>query len=503
MADDTFKRILEYGNTFYALYFSPFSKPSSKVYDTIHLYVDDKLTFFGDAAVKYDIVYVDGAGNEIVVSTIYNSSGKLIGHVGSITGLTDNKKCVSCYSEYTIYEGSKYTLRVYDAREKIIATYGLIAVKATGLIGEAQDKLIIDFKVKCDETDNSGNPVIYKGATPDKSKFHPYVVYNDGTTKTIEISDTNKCYIYGLDEIDTSIAGLKYNLIVKYFYGNQVVSPSVEGTTSEFVSTSFDVTIAERDTLTYYTKFVKVPIFNTGIATWTLNVYGYKYNQNYAPELLDCEITGFNGSTSEWTKEQAVTMTITVPGSSSAQYTETCIMHTNNPAINKNTEYVFTIKDNEDSLFTYGDPGSDILIPVIDWLDNGYNNPGYYIWYGANCGETIEQQKEAFLQHFYWHINPPYDPTKQSEAESPIAFTLRSIDDNLNTILSNPVLIENFQNKLLVTGIETVADKYLGKTLIMEFLGKDSSVSGLADGGKILYGVPVYVRDYSKVQDIE
>ena len=142
------------------------------------------------------------------------------------------------------------------------------------------------------------------------------------------------------------------------------------------------------------------------------------------------------------------------------------------------SEFVrYVISDNENLEPTYGADSSIMRRPII-YYDSEIEQ--YFI------PSSRFENKEAFLEAFYFNANPPFDVRETLSAPVPTHFTIRAID-SLNTMIATPIEIDSY------TKAWNIIDQYYPSALvngnvIVEFLYRISDTDY-----SILYGVPVDV----------
>ena len=122
---DNEERVVSYGNDIYMLYYIEASG---------RLIIDNKLTFFGEHGVKYQLVRVNSDGTTTVINKYATDpSGGGIPITETIdlevSEISGSKKCPNCYTDLTLTEGNQIYLYIYDITDTVVAMISLITKK--------------------------------------------------------------------------------------------------------------------------------------------------------------------------------------------------------------------------------------------------------------------------------------------------------------------------------------------------------------------------------------
>ena len=493
------KRILEYGNSFYALFFAPvqITDNNGNKLQLTRLNVDDKLTFFGDSVTNYVIVKTSATGVESIISQYFDETNTNTGRTCKVAGSTDAKKCVPCYSYDELVAGETYILKAYDAAGNIVSEFKLIGVEASMLSVDIDENPIIDFYVKANQfasIDGLGTNAVflYQGQDVKELTIYPYIKYADGTEESIVI-DGKHGFIYGLEEIKTDIVGSVYNVLIKYAIGSDTLASNVSGYgENRYLSCSFDVHIIDRN-IKEVSKIQIVPEFNINTNVWTLASVTYFTDRNVAPVITPvANATNFVGSDTRFNMTQNITV-------------ESSIVNSDGSKANGVNEYKIEVRDNPDNRidpFLISDSEADDRIfglnrapnnipPQIYYGINPANNmSGYFIPANTYVSPNFNDKVSCFLYNFYDCANPPI-VGEEGSAPRPTHFNIRVVGSS-RLLMTNPVAIEDFENILpLLTTLPDTPDQWVGSTVIVEFWKANEN------NFDILYGVPVRIRRFS------
>ena len=484
------KRVMEYGNMFYALFFAKaiITDYTGAKITLTRLSIDDKLTFYGDHITNYDIVRVTEEGKEIIVSKYYDSMMRPKGTTCAVTGTTDNKKCVPCYSYEEFKPGKQYVLRAFDSAGNLVARIQLVTVAASILTDlYSDDNPITSIGVTSNQIDSQGKIFLYKDQDRNELTIYIRLKYKDGSEVLVGV-DNQFCFLYGKEEINTHIAGAQYPLTVKYFLAKDEASVVNDGVCdNRFITHTFAVTVKEFA----YNELAKIsiiPRYDKNRNFWRLDAVGYYKDRSLAPTLLsNATFEGWNGTYQN--VKQHVTVSVEMPTATGTTetYTQEFYIEVRNPA--QHPDNPFLLADTDDQTHVYGDDtvNEGFIAPRMWYGLYGSNFTGYYIprgYYTQNAFYT--SAKENFLKQFYYAINPP-KADNETNIPVPTHFSVRSSSSATSTLLENPIAIEDFENFMDLR--HTSAEQYANDCLIVEFWKKKAT----EDDYDILFGVPVYV----------
>lgn len=494
------KRILEYGNTFYALFFAPvqITDNNGNKLQLTRLNVDDKLTFFGDSVTNYCIIKSSATGTETIISQYFDETNTNTGRMCKVAGATDSKKCVPCYSFDELEAGETYILRAYDSAGNLVAEFKLIGVEATALSIDIDENPIIDFFVRANQfvsLDNLGNNAIflYQHQNVDELNIWPIIKYADNTEEHVVIDNVHG-FAYGLEEIKTDVVGATYNVLIKYAIGSNVSSPIASGYgDNRFVSCSFDVHILDGN-IKEIAKIQIIPQFDINANKWSLGSATYFRDRKLTPIITESAIIdNFDGSDTGFNKTQDISVKseqINVDGSVTTRTERYKLEVKSNPDQVSNPFLIADYNTVDDRIFGLDKAPNNIPPQMFFGVQPDSGLSGYFFPKNTYVSTNFNNKAECFLYNFYHCANPPMSP-EEDIAPTPTHFNVRTLSNKI--LMTVPVAVEDFENILpLITTLAGVEDQWVGSTLIIEFW-KDLGNNKF----DILYGVPVRVRRYT------
>ena len=307
--------------------------------------------------------------------------------------------------------------------------------------------------------------------------IQPYLLYVDGSRQDVNV-DNQRCFIYGLDDVESSYPGRSQTIIIKYFLNYKETTTVSTSDERRFLTCTKKIVVVDNEN-DYTVKLSCIPIWSSTYNQWQLYWFAYtddrqgvydvtalvKYNENYP----------FDGTSASFGKEQRVVV----------EYDLQSIFQTDDPITGVQTLYLtlwdnqkyerYTFRDSKDDSFIYGVDGSITRRPVIHYDETIEQ---YFI------PTSIFENVDAVIESFYTLARPPYNPSVETVAPTPTHFTVRDAQ-NGRQIIGGPIpLTEYGQCWPTIVGV-TIQP---GQTVLVEFLYQDSDNSYA-----ILYGVPVDV----------
>jgi hypothetical protein len=356
-----------------------------------------------------------------------------------------------------------------------------------------------------------------KGRSVTTLSYTPKLVFEDGTTESVPI-DNVCCFAYGLNDVDSSLAGAEYTLLFKYYPAkNRTVNLTRRHNLSAqgFMYCEKTVKIIEgvRQSIA---KISVIPFWNNTTQSYELKFYPYSIYQNRVSEITTVtDMQGsFDGTEKKFGVKQSLTLQTNVIGENgdTATYTQSVTLKLENYN-NYTTKSPWLIADQS----TYMDAGSTGALngPVYGVNSSPYKRP--VLHYNSSTGMYYVSKDEftsatRFIANFYRNANPPaynadaravyvdqddheqvlmsesWAATDATRAPEPTHFLLRDLANGLEICAPQPITTQNdafaYSNEfaLATTG---AANQYVNSTLLMEFYSGDDNV---------IYGVPVEVR---------
>jgi len=516
LSDD---QVITYGNNIYMVYFRQVPM-NGKIY--WELVVDNKISIFGDKASTFSIyrgnMVTESSGNEAVVSNAYidvdaygnkhliKSNACPMDHiVAPTTDTTGTPTLVNaaiprtCYSEDEIKSGDHLIFAVYDEDNRMIAQIAMIAHDTLGLsILAGQQHPVESFTISANQLDAEDNYCyLYRGQSVDELHFYASVLYSNGDSVASAEIDNTKLFVYGIEDINTSIPGGVYKVTFKYFLDNHEVSLEGKdyrvGDTGRFIVTEKMVKIISP----IATKISKAALMLNydGVNHFRPATVLY-YKDRSQPALCTDEgwlVTPFDST--GYTNAQIVKIKVDeylTDGSDVATpYFKTYQVNLFNPSIVHETNGVFYyFRDEPSTTGTYyGKNTPSVPRPKIYYQQSLGGN--------ATCviPKTLFTTKEVFLSAFYYNACPPKLPKSETddlyELVVPTHFQIRKLDlenNDISVLSPAPIAVENYMDNLsLTSAIGPVGDNNYFNTVIVEFLNYNGT------SYEYLFGVPVDV----------
>lgn len=284
-ADD--ERIVGYGNDIYMLYYIP---------DTKKLIVDNKLTFFGNQGVKYQITKTESNGTVTVLSKYDEDMNPvdtidLEMHGGSESYV---KKCPPCYTNAVLSQGSLVSVRILNSDNLVVAQVQLVVKNASGVLESTKNP--VTGLIVSPNQEQDGDIVLLKGQDPNTLRFTVKVKYDDNsedeivTQKTVtEIQQEGDIYIYGADQMESGSSGAVFSLLFKKYL------PTYDYTTNH-VSCLKKVKVVMPENPYGISKISPIPVWSSTQSKWTVKLLAYYYDINKDPEYISTTLEGYDGA---------------------------------------------------------------------------------------------------------------------------------------------------------------------------------------------------------------
>lgn len=220
-------RVLNYGNDLLMLYFQKTTiTAEGQTLRVTRLIVDNKLSLFGNHAATYQLLRYNDSGALETISKWYRPNGMAAGTAIPMleTGVSGIRKCDGCYTDVDLTEGDSIVCRIYSAGGVQISELTLIAKEAHMLNERASvANPIVGMSVKANQMLETDVLFLYTGQNPSELAIFPHLLYSDGQYVTVAI-DGMKGFVYGLESIKTSIPGMEYRLLIKYYIDDNDVA---------------------------------------------------------------------------------------------------------------------------------------------------------------------------------------------------------------------------------------------------------------------------------------
>jgi hypothetical protein len=462
--------ILNYGNDTMMLFFDDRSTPT-------RLIVDSKFVLIGSASSEYRLVKVVGT-DRVVISVVIDGTGDIIGTNVPIidTAVPGVRKLSDCHTTHPIVNGEFIELEVYDSTGVLTTRLRLIAKQATVATDfSSSSNPIVGFGAEANQQIGQ-TWVIYVNQNPEDLTIFPEITYENGTKELIAV-DNISTFIYGMEAVDSSIAGAEYHVMIKHFLADDIPSTITQGEGVRFLLYERFIRIVERG-IFQYSKIMPIPLWNPTANEWELSYIGYFESRDSFEYLSNNAITytgpAFDGTA--YGTEQPLTINASVDdgeGNISTYQQDFVIWLNGNGGVAP-----WTIADDNVTPFIYGE---ESVIHNRPKLNYDVTRQTYFVPI-ASFPDNV-----SFLDNFYHRAEPPFVQPAETQEPTPSHFIVR---DGVNgrVLTAAPVDIATYGGEFsLISNIGDNA-QYNDATVIVEFL--------LEDGGNygILFGVPVEVE---------
>lgn len=466
--------IISYGNDKFCLYIDTRTDPH-------RLVVDAKFLVYGNNLVEYALYKTDLSGAEQCISQYYDAAGNFVSNRIPLQSISESypsyKFPTNCHTTYDLVEGDPVVLRAYNNIGNLSAEITLYVRNAQWLNDLASHTNPI-VSLNAEALQMMGDDFfLYEKQDVSHLNIQPYLLYVDGSRQDVNV-DNQRCFIYGLDDVESSYPGRSQTIIIKYFLNYKETTTVSTSDERRFLTCTKKIVVVDNEN-DYTVKLSCIPIWSSTYNQWQLYWFAYtddrqgvydvtalvKYNENYP----------FDGTSASFGKEQRVVV----------EYDLQSIFQTDDPITGVQTLYLtlwdnqkyerYTFRDSKDDSFIYGVDGSITRRPVIHYDETIEQ---YFI------PTSIFENVDAVIESFYTLARPPYNPSVETVAPTPTHFTVRDAQ-NGRQIIGGPIpLTEYGQCWPTIVGV-TIQP---GQTVLVEFLYQDSDNSYA-----ILYGVPVDV----------
>lgn len=464
--------IISYGNDKFCLYIDTRTDPH-------RLVVDAKFLVYGNNLVEYALYKTDLSGEEQCISQYYDAAGNFVSNRIPLQSISESypsyKFPTNCHTTFDLVEGDPVVLRAYNNIGNLSAEITLYVRNAQWLNDLASHTNPI-VSLNAEALQMMGDDFfLYEKQDVSHLNIQPYLLYVDGSRQDVNV-DNQRCFIYGLDDVESSYPGRSQTIIIKYFLNYKETTTVSTPDERRFLTCTKKIVVVDNDN-DYTVKLSCIPIWSSTYNQWQLYWFAYtddrqgvydvtalvKYNEKYP----------FDGTSASFGKEQRVVV----------EYDLQSIFQTDDPITGVQTLYItlwdnqkyerYTFRDSKDDSFIYGVDGSITRRPVIHY-DETIDQ--YFI------PTSIFENVDAVIESFYTLARPPYNPAVETVAPTPTHFTVRDAQ-NGRQIIGGPIpLTEYGQCWPTIVGV-TIQP---GQTVLVEFLYQDSDNSYA-----ILYGVPV------------
>lgn len=499
--ESNYDRVLSYGNDIFMLYFAPTTVTVlGQDISLTKLIVDNKFSMFGNHSAKYQLTRTTQSGVIEIISLTYSTSGSLtstmIDMVETTSAYPGVRRCNGCFTMHDLVDGELITCNIYDAAGLLIGAVTLVTKQAHYLndASEAANP-IVTFTVDGNQFDPAdGKLFLYKGQNKEELVIYPTLTYaNNGMSQIVPI-DGISGFVYGLEDLDTSIPGMEFPLTIKYYVNEDVVSDLLEVVGDvAFLSTTITVKIVSQDIYTL-NKVSIAPIWDAGSSRYTLSLRGYKINRadvNGPSTGNFATVTGFSGTTLNSAQTITILATTQAENGSIAEFEQQVVIELRNPTGVPAGGIRWLIRDPSTPVGdSYGDNTGEHIRPTIRY-NSTFENYEIPTTGNSNIAVTANSNQtalEVLIENFYTKASPP---TVDGESVAPTPTHFRIINPMTGQSISPTYRdITQWSGNLLLTHETALPRQYVGNTLVMEFL-----LSNGAGSYSYLYSAPVDVVD--------
>ena len=475
--------IINYGNTRFYAYFNKSVHPTK-------ISIDKKLIILGRNNKYYRLLRLTSDKKYEVVSANYSSTGIYEGDFIPLVEADNNnyiKYCFDCYTNFDIEDGNQLLLEVYDINKNVIYSIVVFAKTTIDLTFTTEPKIITGFELECSQEINNDIFYIYPQQNKNALVLSPKLILMDGTIIPIGI-DSEKCYLYGLNDFEPGFPGQETKLICKYFLNqNEVADPNI--TIDNMLVAEKTLKVVNNISDEYSLKISVIPRYDSVMNKYVLFFFMYVINdlqnsslkvQDVTPYITllskfygrdDTENNIFVYGTFQEVKFQ-LRLDQVLPLDQPEYYNQSCLVKLN-PFVYYEK---YILKDSQyDEYGLFGIESSDRKRPIIHY---DVNTQFYKI------PETIFPTVDKFLDEFYYRSRPPFDTTKQDNPTKPTHFVIRDIITR-NYIISSPISVNEYQKNFTLSNIGLV-----NTNVIVEFLKQNGNTF------IPLYGTPVDITTF-------
>lgn len=413
------------------------------------------------------------------------------------------------YSSSLPEQNEKDVMIASDTRGALVASVVLSAQPMMGLQSLNMSRRVITrFDITANQYSNENGIYLLRGQNPDELIFYGDITYSDHDQDHNIAVDNTQLFMYGMEDVNTSIVGSEYDVLFKYFL------PPLEQV-SNASDRNYEIGMTKR----YIYKTVKVRIIDNNFANvskispvfvYTNNTAGYSIIPvAYYSNMVEPDVVYYNPD-----EEGSVPSVLNFNGTALDTNQVVTLQYHNDNHISTD-KYVVTLQNgNEvekvwyyyrdrvtvDSIY-YGKMPRPKLVHAQG--DSGNN----YTLFVSTDG-VYTNEKDWFLKHYYFNACPPV-PYGKTSMVTPTHFLVRQVNPSAYDTLSplptplsvipavtSPISIDDYfasNNRVISTRVPLETSGVEGAqpaTAIIEFLVKDDPS---AQTYKTLYGVGVDV----------
>lgn len=482
---DGLTSVVSYGNDIFRALYDNRTSPCT-------LNIDNTLKFVGGSPSRYQIYRYYNTDQAVVISQSYDSlTGKFINSSGTISATSDNSNifyCNPCYITQVPDDDEALQLIAYNEAGSEVASVRLSAKEGQILndLSTYQPK-IVSLTFTSTQMLASGACYLYEKQDKSALGLQAILTYQDGRTIEVPIDD-RQCYLYGYDDLVAAYAGLKQQLMLKYFLSLDEVTATTQTQGDGSISCTFNVIVVPNQ-LAAPVKISTIPSWNSATNQYELRYYYYTTAGTIVKDVTSMvSITSGTFQPTQYMTEQSFQIGCDLSKVDPTTY-PTSTTYIQNVAIRLrpvSTLVRWTIRDALTSPYIYGMDSTSDRRPLL-FFDDSLKQ--HFI------STALFTTQAAFLKSYFTDANPPYDSDVDIQAITPTHFVIR---DPVKGVLITPdaVAIEDYAAAMSLV-ISADPTGYVGGTLMIEFIKRVANTNDV-----IIYGVPVdvYAGTYAAIK---
>lgn len=469
--------VVSYGNDTFRIYTDSRNNPT-------RLQPDSRLVVYGVSATTYRLVMDRGGANEKTISRYYDAGGNyttdripmaaVLNSDGSHSGMM---YATPCHTLEVMASGTPLTMEIFNDHGALIATISCFSMPSA-ILNETPGYRPIIEGMEITSTQMRGNNeiFIYENQDPDSLNFTVTLVYDDGQSAQVAI-DSQKCFIYGLEDFVASWSGLRQTVLVKYYLSaDEPVDPAL--TTNAFISAEIDLVVIPNE-LAAGVKISVLPQWSIALSQYVLRYFMYTTDRTAVKDVsayVTIDEGIFVGNL--YSTYQTLTLAMDMSQVAPTTYSEP-VIHRQTVSVRLQPQAAlerYLTRDTMNSALVYGVDSPTTRRPIIQYdsvLEQYFIPSGTFL--------TLE----GFLTSFYYNATPPYPADQEASPIAPTHFSLR--DPNSGQMLvAAPIPVEDYTLAFSIIG--TPAGRYAGSMVLVEFSHEID-----VDTTLILFGSPVDV----------
>jgi len=472
--------VVSYRNDIFRAYYDIRNAPT-------RIQPDARLVVYGTSVAKYQIIKNANTPNEKIISRYYDTDGNFTDNRIPMIRIDSTTPTASwtlqhCHTTDPLINNENLVLRFFNDYGAEIAEVTCFA-KESVIMNESPGYMpvIVGMDIISTQYRGGDEHYIYETQDPDSLMIRARLHYDDGHYRDVDV-DSQKCYVYGIDDFIAGYSGLRQPFLVKYYLSpDEIGNPNILDPLGKFISKPASLIVVPNE-LASPLKVSVIPIWSPNIGRYLLKYYAYTtdrtqmYDVTQHTAIIQGTFTGnFFGSAQDFVIETNMTAydpTAYPPhlGGAPHKHVQNVVVKIQNPIAPDR----YLIKDTLESALVYGTDSIALRRPNLKY-DSVRNQ--YFV------STSMFPTKEKFLQAFYYNASPPYLPASEDGPLEPTHFIIRELN-NGGMIIPDPIAIDDYETAFNV--INPAPGAYLDKTILFEFLLQLNTSTTL-----VLYGAPL------------